>query len=94
MINSQYKTKIEKATNLINNKKLDDALDILKELIINFPNDFFLENFYAAILLNKKDFDNAEKFLKKSIKNNEKFASSYFNLGILYYETKKYKINV
>ena len=90
MINSQYKTKIEKATNLINNKKLDDALDILKELIINFPNDFFLENFYAAILLNKKDFDNAEKFLKKSIKNNEKFASSYFNLGILYYETKKY----
>jgi tetratricopeptide (TPR) repeat protein len=90
MINSQYKTKIEKATNLINNKKLDDALDILKELIINFPNDFFLENFYAAILLNKKDFHNAEKFLKKSIKNNEEFASSYFNLGILYYETRKY----
>lgn len=79
MINLKYKTKIEEATNLINNKKLDDASNILKELIIKFPNDFFLENFYATILLNQKDFDSSEKFLKNSIKNNDKFVSSYLN---------------
>ena len=90
MINLKYKTKIEEATNLINNKKLDDASNILKELIIKFPNDFFLENFYATILLNQKDFDSSEKFLKNSIKNNDKFVSSYLNLGIVYYETKKF----
>lgn len=90
MINFQYKEKIEEATNLINNKKLEEAEKIIKDLIINFPNDFFLENFYGVILLNRKDFKNSEKFLKNSIKNNDKFISSYLNLGIVYYEIKKY----
>ncbi len=52
---------------------------------------FFLENLYGTILLNTKQYDKAENYFRLSIKNNNKFSSSYFNLGLLLYENKKYK---
>jgi predicted O-linked N-acetylglucosamine transferase (SPINDLY family) len=91
MINKNYKDDVEHALNLINKKDFERSSLVIEQLVKKFPGDFFLENLYGTLLLNAKQYDLAENYFRSSIKNNNKFSSSYFNLGLLLYENKKYK---
>jgi predicted O-linked N-acetylglucosamine transferase (SPINDLY family) len=91
MINKNYKDKVQYVLNLINKKDFEGAVLIVMQLVKKFPNDFFLENLYGTLLLNIKQYDKAENYFRLSIKNNNKFSSSYFNLGLLLYGNKQYK---
>jgi predicted O-linked N-acetylglucosamine transferase (SPINDLY family)/lipopolysaccharide biosynthesis regulator YciM len=91
MINKNYKDEVEHALNLINKKDFEKSSLVIEQLVKKFPNDFFLENLYGTLLLNTKKYDEAENYFRLSIKNNKKFSSSYFNLGLLLYENKQYK---
>ena len=91
MINKNYKDDVENALNLINKKDFERSSLVIEQLVKKFPGDFFLENLYGTLLLNAKQYDLAENYFRSSIKNNNKFSSSYFNLGLLLYENKKYK---
>jgi len=90
MINNNYKNEIESIISLIKSKNLKKSLPLIEDLIKNFPNDFFLENFYGTVLLNIKEYQKAEKYFELSIKNNSKYIPAYFNLGLLFYENKQY----
>ena len=90
MINNNYKHEIESIISLIKSKNLKKSLPLIEDLIKNFPNDFFLENFYGTVLLNIKEYQKAEKYFELSIKNNSKYIPAYFNLGLLFYENKQY----
>ena len=90
MINNNYKNEIEKIISLINSKNLKKSIPLIEDLIKNFPDDFFLENFYGTVLLNIKEYQKAEKYFELSIKNNSKYTPAYFNLGLLFYENKQY----
>jgi predicted O-linked N-acetylglucosamine transferase (SPINDLY family) len=90
MINNNYKNEIENIIGLIKSKNLKKSLPLIEDLIKNFPNDFFLENFYGTVLLNIKEYQKAEKYFELSIKNNSKYIPAYFNLGLLFYENKQY----
>jgi predicted O-linked N-acetylglucosamine transferase (SPINDLY family) len=90
MINNNYKNEIEKIVSLINSKNLKKSIPLIEDLIKNFPDDFFLENFYGTVLLNIKEYQKAEKYFELSIKNNSKYTPAYFNLGLLFYENKQY----
>ncbi|NKA01116.1 MAG: tetratricopeptide repeat protein, partial [Proteobacteria bacterium] len=74
----------------INSKNLKKSIPLIEDLIKNFPDDFFLENFYGTVLLNIKEYQKAEKYFELSIKNNSKYTPAYFNLGLLFYENKQY----
>lgn len=91
MINLNYKNQIEDIIILIKEKKFQDALTFLEKLINKYPDDFFLENFYGTVFLNLKEFNKAETFFRSSIKNNNKFSSAYFNLGLVLFEKKNFK---
>jgi predicted O-linked N-acetylglucosamine transferase (SPINDLY family) len=91
MINKNYKDEVEHALNLIKKKDFEKSSLVIEQLVKKFPNDFFLENLYGTLLLNTKKYDEAENYFRLSIKNNKKFSSSYFNLGLLLYENKQYK---
>jgi predicted O-linked N-acetylglucosamine transferase (SPINDLY family) len=90
MINNNYKNEIENIISLIKSKNLKKSLPLIEDLIKNFPNDFFLENFYGTVLLNIKEYQKAERYFELSIKNNSKYIPAYFNLGLLFYENKQY----
>lgn len=90
MINNNYKNEIENIISLINSKNLKKSLSLIEDLIKNFPDDFFLENFYGTVLLNIKEYQKAEKYFELSIKNNNKYTPAYSNLGLLFYENKQY----
>lgn len=90
MINNNYKNEIENIISLIKNKNLKKSIPLIEDLIKNFPDDFFLENFYGTVLLNIKEYQKAEKYFELSIKNNSKYTPAYFNLGLLFYENKQY----
>ena len=91
MNNLIYQDKIKEVLVLIEKKKYQDSLKEIQKLINNFPDDFFLENFYGVINLNIKNLDIAEKYFNLSIKHNSEFAPSYFNLGKVYYIQKNYE---
>ena len=91
MINKNYKDEVEHALNLIKKKDFEKSSLVIEQLVKKFPNDFFLENLYGTLLLNTKKYDEAENYFRLSIKNNKKFSSSHFNLGLLLYENKQYK---
>ena len=70
MNNLIYQDKIKEVLVLIEKKKYQDSLKEIQKLINNFPDDFFLENFYGVINLNIKNLDIAEKYFNLSIKHN------------------------
>lgn len=90
MNNIAYQNKIKEVTDLIQKKKYQDSLKEVQKLIDDFPDDFFLENFYGALNLNTNNLDIADKYLNLSIKHNPKFGPAYFNLGRIFYIKKKY----
>lgn len=90
MSNLSYQNKIKEVLLLIDKKNYKESLEEIKKLINNFPDDFFLENFYGVIHLNINNLDKAEECFNLSIKHNPDFSPSNFNLGKIFYIRKKY----
>ena len=90
MRNLVYQSKIKEVLFLIEQKNYKDSLNEIEKLITNFPDDFFLENFYGVINLNINNLDVAEKYFNLSIKHNSEFGPSNFNLGKIFYIKKNY----
>jgi predicted O-linked N-acetylglucosamine transferase (SPINDLY family) len=88
--NLVYQSKIKEVLFLIEQKNYKDSLNEIEKLITNFPDDFFLENFYGVINLNINNLDVAEKYFNLSIKHNSEFGPSNFNLGKIFYIKKNY----
>lgn len=91
MIKPYYKDQIQTAIDLVQTKDFDKLITIVKKLIDEYPDDFFLENFYGTILLNIKQYDLAEKYLNLSIINNKEYSPAYYNLGLLLFYKKEYE---
>jgi protein O-GlcNAc transferase len=75
---------------LIHKNNFIEANIKLDSLIFKDTNNFFLNNLKGVILLNLKDLDNAEIFLKKSINLNINFIEAYSNLGIVLFLKKNF----
>jgi Flp pilus assembly protein TadD len=75
---------------LIHKNNFLDANIKLDSLISKDKNSFFLNNLKGVILLNLRDLDNAEVFLKKSININKNFIEAYSNLGIVLFLKKNF----
>ena len=74
MSNLVYQSKIKEVLFLIEQKNYQDSLKEIEKLINDFPDDFFLENFYGVIHLNINNLDIAEKYFNLSIKHNSEFG--------------------
>ena len=91
MIKPYYKDQIQTAMDSIQTQDFDKSITIVKKLIDEYPDDFFLENFYGTILLNIKQYDLAEKYLNLSIVNNKEYSPAYYNLGLILFNKKEYE---
>ena len=90
-------SKIPEFTNIVDliyKNKFLDANVKLDSLISKDKNSYFLNNLKGVILLNLRDLDNAEAFLKKSINLNKNFIEAYSNLGIVFFLKKNFSESI
>ncbi len=79
------------AKNLVKNKKFDQAVVMLEELLKDSKNSNNPDilNDYAYSLRNLKQYDKAEKFYLAALKINPKHIGANEYLGELYLQTKR-----
>jgi tetratricopeptide (TPR) repeat protein len=73
--------KIDSVINLFNDGKLNDAIEIAKNLIKNYPHDSILLNIAGACYAGLGKLNNAASCYKKAILINPDFADFHYNLG-------------
>ena len=76
---------------LINQKKVDEALNILKEGEKQFKKDYLIDYFLGQAYYLKKNYKKAKEYLEKSVSENPEFESAYLLLGKVYQKLKQYK---
>ncbi|MBN1300029.1 MAG: tetratricopeptide repeat protein, partial [Melioribacteraceae bacterium] len=89
IINYQPYTEITYATatgKLINAKRYDDALYYLKQLHKLHPNDYTYK-WLGSIALQKNNYEEAIKYLNKSLEYNPKDSQTWYNLSGSYYNS-------
>lgn len=64
--------------------KVEDAINVYKEGLKKFPDDYMICFNYGICNYNKQNYIEAEECFIKTIKINPEHASSHFNLGKLY----------
>lgn len=69
-------------------KDFNIAKEYLDFAIKSVPNDAEAYNLYSRICVADKDYDMAEKYLKKSIFYDDKFFKNYYDIASVYYELK------
>ena len=82
--------KIQLLFNLIKTRKLVEAKELNKSLIIEYPKNAFLYNTIGLIYFYEKNYNEAYLSYKKGISINPKFAPLYNNLGNLHRHKKEY----
>lgn len=87
----KYLNEINRVKELISSGNLEFAGQLLDEIYLANPQDYFLENFYGAYLALDSNKENLaiEKF-KKSILLNNKFSEPYYNLSRIYFSKNNY----
>ena len=87
----KYLNEINRIKELISSGNLKLSGQLLDEIYLANPQDYFLENFYGAYLALDSNKENLaiEKF-KKSILLNNKFSEPYYNLGRIYFSKNNY----
>ena len=81
--NPQYLSIV--ASDLINDKKYDEAMKLADDAIAQNAQNADAYNTKAYIYEQQGDADNAQAFYKKSVEVNPQYAEGYFNLGRLIY---------
>ena len=69
---------------LINQKRSDEALKILKEGEERFKNDYLIDYFLGEAYYLKGNYREARRYLEKSVSENPEFESAYLLLGKVY----------
>jgi len=82
--------KIQLLFNLLKKGKLNEAKELNKSLIREYPKNAFLYNTIGLIYFDEKNYNDALSSYKKGILINPKFAPLYNNLGNLHSFNKDY----
>ena len=93
--NYQKKTEkehVEEIIKLSKLKKFDEVIKQSKFLLEIYPKNYVLYNLLAASLINNKNYKQAESYLKKAVKLDEKNIIVLSNLGHVSKLLKKYEI--
>ena len=83
-------TKIDLISNLIKKKNFYEAKIICEEIFERNTNNFIFLNIFAIVLFQLKEFENAEKKWKQSIKINSQYFDAYNNLINAFLNLEKY----
>ena len=81
----------QEITNLIFNKKFEEAQNQVNQLIKKYPKEYILFNFLGAIFAEQNNLIQAIEYYEKSIKLNSKYAEAYSNLGSLFEKSGQYE---
>jgi len=78
---------------LIQTNKLDEAKKKLEEVYnsLKFRDDFFTTFLLGTVCGKLGEVDDSINFFKKSINLNKEFDPAYYNLGLIYFKSKKFQ---
>jgi len=85
-----YSQKIASVTELINQKKYSQAIEILKLQLSENPNSVELNLTLGLLYLEIKDYNSAEIYLTKTTYIDQNCLSAHYSLAMIYEKTKKY----
>ena len=86
-----FKNKIDEILYKIKSNDLNSAKKLSLKLIKKNKKDFQLQNIYATILYNLKEFNQAIETYKLALNLNPNFYQAQYNLAKLYCDLKNYK---
>jgi len=84
------KAKLDQAEEAFQKRDLASALKLLDEADSLEPNQAAHLNLRGEILMEQKDFDQAESFFKKALKVDPKFREAQYNLAQIPFKKKQY----
>ena len=90
MYNLIMKTNINSISELLQNKKFKEAKIKCEEIFEQNMNNFVFLNIFAIVLFQLKEFEDAQKKWKQSIKVNPEYLDAYSNLINAYLNLEKY----
>jgi len=83
-MNTDSRTTMDDIFRYVNADRMDDAEALCRKVLQGRPGDINVLGMLGAILLKKKQHDEAEVFLKRTIELEPAFAKPYEDLGLLY----------
>lgn len=89
-LNKKYENEIKDILDLLNLKNFTESEKKLEDLIIKFPNDFFIENIYGVVLAAQKKYEQALTKFKISVNLNKNFSDGYYNIATTLLNIFKY----
>jgi predicted O-linked N-acetylglucosamine transferase (SPINDLY family) len=89
-LNKKYENEIKDILNLFNIKNFTQSEKKLKDLILKFPNDFFIENIYGVVLAAQKKYEQALVKFKIAVNLNKSFPDGYYNIATTLVNIFKY----
>ena len=75
------KEQIDSVIALYSNGQYQEAIDVIKDLTKNFPDDALLHNIMGACFAGLGQLASAVKSYEKAIRIDPNYAKSHFNLG-------------
>ncbi len=78
--------KIQEIVDLLNNNKLDFALEKIKHLSIEFPNNQIINKLFANTYFKKMDWKNSIKYHEKILLNENDKYKIFTNIGFAYFK--------
>ena len=90
LLNKKYENEIKDILNLFNLKNFIESEKKLEDLILKFPNDYFLENIYGVVLAAQKKYEQALIKFKKAVNLNKSFPDGYYNIATTLVNIFKY----
>jgi len=82
---------IKKVIDLFEKKKINESLELVKNLINENPESAVLENIYGVILSSQFENEKAKECFEKSINKDQRFFNAHYNLGVLFLKRKNYQ---
>ena len=81
---------IKKVIDLFEKKKINESLELVKNLINENPESAVLENIYGVILSSQFENEKAKECFERSINKDQRFFNAHYNLGVLFLKRKNY----
>jgi protein O-GlcNAc transferase len=82
---------IKKIIDLFEKKKINESLELVKNLINENPESAVLENIYGVILSSQFENEKAKECFERSINKDQRFFNAHYNLGVLFLKRKNYQ---
>jgi protein O-GlcNAc transferase len=88
---SDINNQIKKVIDLFEKKKINESLELVKNLINENPESAVLENIYGVILSSQFENEKAKECFERSINKDQGFFNAHYNLGVLFLKRKNYQ---